>query len=98
MSIILPVGVFWKKMFFGQSGSGDKIDESLMINNDGEAKRTDSDNVEVSTFPSKVNVTGLVKRYHAKAEKPAVDNLNLSMYESEIFCLLGHNGAGMYAE
>lgn len=24
----------------------------------------------------------------------AVDNISLSLYESQIFCLLGHNGAG----
>jgi ATP-binding cassette, subfamily A (ABC1), member 3 len=24
----------------------------------------------------------------------AVDNLSLSVYESQLFCLLGHNGAG----
>lgn len=28
----------------------------------------------------------------------AVDRLNLTMYEGQIFCLLGHNGAGMCIE
>ena len=95
---------FWKRIFLGRSGSDDEIhEESLSTHTDGRAKQTDDnnveqtndDNVEVSNDPSKVNVTGLVKKYHAKAEKFAVNNLNLSMYESEIFCLLGHNGAGM---
>ena len=82
---------FWKGIFFGHS-------ESLSTSTDNEAQQTDSDDVEVSNRPSKVNVIGLVKKYHAKAEKVAVDGLNLSMFESEIFCLLGHNGAGMFTK
>jgi ABC-type multidrug transport system ATPase subunit len=27
-------------------------------------------------------------------EKKVIDNLSINFYESEIFCLLGHNGAG----
>ena len=29
-----------------------------------------------------------------KGQNVAVDNLHLTMYEGEIFALLGHNGAG----
>lgn len=45
---------------------------------------------------AKVFVNDLVKQYHTgKTEyPPAVDGLNLTMYESQITALLGHNGAG----
>jgi len=41
-------------------------------------------------------VRGLRKDYTngAGITVPAVNNLNLTMYEGECFCLLGHNGAG----
>ena len=54
----------------------------------------ENENVEISNGIPKVEVSSLMKRYHAK-KAAAVDNLDLSMFESEIFCLLGHNGAGM---
>jgi ABC-type multidrug transport system ATPase subunit len=49
-----------------------------------------------------VRIRGLTKSFKKNGsgafEKPvwfkAVDGLNLDMYEGEIFCLLGHNGAG----
>jgi ABC-type multidrug transport system ATPase subunit len=55
--------------------------------------------------PSAVSITGLSKRFKAKAEGvekqadktkwlKAVDNLSLDMYEGQITALLGHNGAG----
>ncbi|CAJ1947143.1 unnamed protein product [Cylindrotheca closterium] len=44
----------------------------------------------------KVQIRGLVKQYFKgkTAFPPAVDGLNLTMYESQITALLGHNGAG----
>ena len=42
-----------------------------------------------------LKVRGLYKRFDTPdGVKTAVNNLNLTMYEGEIFCLLGHNGAG----
>jgi len=42
-----------------------------------------------------LKVKGLFKRFDTPdGVKVAVNNLNLTMYEGEIFCLLGHNGAG----
>ena len=38
-----------------------------------------------------VQVNGLVKRF---GELNAVDNVSFSIYEGQVFCLLGHNGAG----
>lgn len=42
----------------------------------------------------RVFINNLVKRYNNKAPKPAVNDLNLTLYESQIVGLLGHNGAG----
>ena len=42
---------------------------------------------------AKVVITGLVKRWQ-KRGRPAVDGLSLELYENQITCLLGHNGAG----
>lgn len=41
----------------------------------------------------KVYIKNLTKQYNKKA-KPAVNNLDLTLYESQITALLGHNGAG----
>ena len=38
-----------------------------------------------------VQVNGLVKHF---GDVNAVDNISLSIYEGQVFCLLGHNGAG----
>ena len=38
-----------------------------------------------------VHIRGLTKKF---GEKTAVDDLALSMYEGQVFALLGHNGAG----
>ena len=48
--------------------------------------------VDDSLVP-KVQIKNLVKVYK-KGLKPAVNNLSLSLYEDQITCLLGHNGAG----
>lgn len=48
--------------------------------------------VDESLVP-KVRIQNLVKAYK-KGLQPAVNNLNLSLYEDQITCLLGHNGAG----
>lgn len=54
-----------------------------------------SENVEEvrKDLRAKVEILDMTKRYQKKAPK-SVDGLNLKMYEDEITCLLGHNGAG----
>ena len=58
----------------------------------------DSADFEPVTDPSwipRVVIDDLVKRYSKKPDiPPAVNHLNLTLYESQITCLLGHNGAG----
>lgn len=49
--------------------------------------------VEYVSAEPKLQISSLVKIYNPK-KPPAINGLNLSMYESEITCLLGHNGAG----
>lgn len=45
----------------------------------------------------RVEIQDLVKRYNKNlAAPPAVNHLNLTLYESQITCLLGHNGAGEF--
>jgi len=53
--------------------------------------------VEAVTDPAlipRVFINDLVKNYNSKAPKPAVNHLSLTLYESQITALLGHNGAG----
>jgi hypothetical protein len=40
----------------------------------------------------RVFVHDLVKMYSKKQPKPSVNHLNLTLYESQITALLGHNG------
>jgi ATP-binding cassette, subfamily A (ABC1), member 3 len=40
----------------------------------------------------RVIINNLVKRYNKKQVKPSVNHLNLTLYESQITALLGHNG------
>jgi len=37
---------------------------------------------------------GLIFQKFSKKQRPAVDKLNIDMYEGDITALLGHNGAG----
>jgi ABC-type multidrug transport system ATPase subunit len=65
---------------------------------DSKGYEVESEDVEPVTDPllvARVSIHALVKRYSRKHDDPpAVNNLNLTMYESQITCLLGHNGAG----
>ncbi len=40
-----------------------------------------------------IKVMNLKKKF-PNSQKPALENINLAIFEKEIFCLLGHNGAG----
>jgi ABC-type multidrug transport system ATPase subunit len=55
-------------------------------------------NIEVvddQSFVPKVVVSDVVKQYKKTSTyPPAVNHLTLTLYESQISCLLGHNGAG----
>ena len=59
-------------------------------------KCSQNPNVEKAddSLTPQVFIQHLVKDYNTKGQKPAVNDLNLTMYESQITCLLGHNGAG----
>jgi ATP-binding cassette subfamily A (ABC1) protein 3 len=41
-----------------------------------------------------VSVRGLSKSFGFNGSFKAVDNLGFDMFENQVFCLLGHNGAG----
>jgi len=60
------------------SGYDDQIEEGIVEGTNNEAK---------------LRIQNLIKIYNPK-KAPAVNGLNVSMYDSEITCLLGHNGAG----
>eukprot|EP00546_Thalassionema_frauenfeldii_P021997 CAMPEP_0178898090 /NCGR_PEP_ID=MMETSP0786-20121207/2129_1 /TAXON_ID=186022 /ORGANISM="Thalassionema frauenfeldii, Strain CCMP 1798" /LENGTH=2244 /DNA_ID=CAMNT_0020568753 /DNA_START=187 /DNA_END=6921 /DNA_ORIENTATION=+ len=72
---------------------------SLYRTNSGKASQkvlSDQDNFEPvidDTLTPTVFIRNLSKSYNKKA-KPAVHDLTLTLYESQITCLLGHNGAG----
>ena len=57
-----------------------------------------SEDIEKVTDPrlrARVQIENLVKQYTKNsAVPPAVDKLSLTLYESQITALLGHNGAG----
>jgi len=63
---------------------------------DIEENSSDVEPVKDTNLLPKVQIRGLVKQYSKgkTAFPPAVDGLNLTMYESQITALLGHNGAG----
>lgn len=86
---------YWKSMFccfrtIPQASPGVPIGADV--------QSEDSANYETVTDPSwvpRVVIDDLVKRYNRKpGTPPAVNHLNLTLYESQITCLLGHNGAG----
>jgi ABC-type multidrug transport system fused ATPase/permease subunit len=62
------------------------------------AEAEQSDDFEAVRDPSwvpRVVIRNLTKKYGRKKDvHTAVDNLNLALYESQVTCLLGHNGAG----
>lgn len=60
-------------------------------------RNTNVNSIEPVNDPAllpRVFINDLVKRYGKKDTKPAVNRLNLTLYESQITALLGHNGAG----
>ena len=83
---------FWKEALRVGSDAGDH-DETSHGFGDSTARDIEDGTVEAVPSQAKLNIRNLVKIYNPK-KPPAINNLNLSMYESEITCLLGHNGAG----
>ncbi len=83
---------FWKEALrIGSNASNH--DETSHGLGDSTAQDIEGGTVEAVSAQAKLNIWNLVKIYNPK-KPPAINNLNLSMYESEITCLLGHNGAG----
>ncbi len=80
---------YWREVLpFSKPTSAKYVD-----GNEIHAADPEDGTVEEVSEDAKVLISNLVKIYNPK-KPPAVNNLNLSMYESEITCLLGHNGAG----
>jgi len=99
--LLLPS--YWQCIFYSCFGSSKRTGDDDMTFSSGSDVLSSvnshcDEDVEKITDPSmapKVRIKGLVKRYNTKQDVPAaVNDLNLSMYESQITCLLGHNGAG----
>lgn len=93
---------FWMGPFYGWLGFG-KSNEAVVNYNDDEFHETSNGQSTSNYFervldPSlvpRVRISHLVKQYSNSRDKPpAVNDLTLTMYESQITCLLGHNGAG----
>eukprot|EP00520_Triparma_pacifica_P008709 CAMPEP_0118657482 /NCGR_PEP_ID=MMETSP0785-20121206/14045_1 /TAXON_ID=91992 /ORGANISM="Bolidomonas pacifica, Strain CCMP 1866" /LENGTH=2195 /DNA_ID=CAMNT_0006550409 /DNA_START=65 /DNA_END=6648 /DNA_ORIENTATION=+ len=77
---------YWQS-FFPNSMDG----YNSLGNEDGGAG--ENEEAVAEGMQARVVIKNLVKQY-AGAERRAVDELTLSMYENQITCLLGHNGAG----
>ncbi|CAD8050496.1 unnamed protein product [Paramecium sonneborni] len=69
-----------KNNVFAQLNESDSESSSAMYNED----------IKMNSSPS-IIIKNLLKRF---GDLNAVDNISLHLYESQIFCLLGHNGAG----
>jgi ATP-binding cassette subfamily A (ABC1) protein 3 len=82
---------FWKEVF---PCSKNRASHETSYNSFSEADGTvEEGTVEHVSADAQLRISNLVKIYNPK-KPPAINNLNLSMYDSEITCLLGHNGAG----
>ncbi|KAL4455080.1 hypothetical protein ABPG74_006462 [Tetrahymena malaccensis] len=97
--------IWKKKQTKKQIGSSDELKENLSVNqqdNDEEINYS-TNQVDFSSAKYKeefrnvnnlsvtIKVRDLVKKF---GDFTAVDHLSLTLYEQQIFCLLGHNGAG----
>jgi len=74
----------------------DNSQNNIVNRNDvsrNDVSRSDEDNIERGYIEAQLEIMDLVKIYDPN-KPPAINELNLSMYDSEITCLLGHNGAG----
>lgn len=72
-----------------------KVQEDILVNYSGDSQDQSSaqyhEELAIRAAPS-ISITQLTKKFGPNFK--AVDRLTLSLYESQIFCLLGHNGAG----
>jgi len=66
---------------------------AVKANHGSLSDQTDFEPVTDDALTPTVFIQSLVKKY-SKAANRAVDDLTLTLYESQITCLLGHNGAG----
>uniref|UniRef100_A0A8C6M0S8 ATP binding cassette subfamily A member 12 n=1 Tax=Nothobranchius furzeri TaxID=105023 RepID=A0A8C6M0S8_NOTFU len=82
---------FWTNLFSNNGSRGSKglLFSNIMKNQPSTlAHQTGEDFLEL---PVGVELHGLTKMY---GDKAAIQNLNISFYESHVTSLLGHNGAG----
>mmetsp|Transcript_4477 Transcript_4477/g.10555 ORF Transcript_4477/g.10555 Transcript_4477/m.10555 type:complete len:2546 (+) Transcript_4477:319-7956(+) len=86
--------LFLPSYWLGECAKKDGGNAKIVSDIDDESPDVEAVN-DTSLLP-KVQIRGLVKQYFKgkTAFPPAVDGLNLTMYESQITSLLGHNGAG----
>lgn len=83
---------YWKSFFIIPPSAP----ELCIVGADAQMEEAENyEPVTDSSWVPRVVIDDLVKRYNKKPDvPPAVDHLNLTLYESQITCLLGHNGAG----
>lgn len=84
---------FWSGVFgFRLSRTQDSSFDGVRSDDNGSNFET----VRDEDFTPKVFIENLLKQYKKRgpASAPAVDHLNLTLYENQITALLGHNGAG----
>eukprot|EP00980_Cylindrotheca_fusiformis_P001021 scaffold276_cov132-Cylindrotheca_fusiformis.AAC.16 len=89
--------LFMPSYWFGNcSKKGGGKPESVADDRSAAESSPDVEQVQDVSLIPRVQIKNLVKQYFKgkTAYPPAVDGLNLSMYESQISTLLGHNGSG----
>eukprot|EP00930_Biecheleria_cincta_P035592 TRINITY_DN24474_c0_g2_i1.p1 TRINITY_DN24474_c0_g2~~TRINITY_DN24474_c0_g2_i1.p1 ORF type:complete len:1946 (-),score=303.44 TRINITY_DN24474_c0_g2_i1:87-5924(-) len=92
---------YWKEVFGCSSALGESQSDDHDAEDPGEAadlfEAESAEHLKALRDTNKVvSIRGLRKDFvkDSGVVLKAVDNLNLTMYEGECFCLLGHNGAG----
>jgi ATP-binding cassette subfamily A (ABC1) protein 3 len=84
---------FWKGVF-GFSKNPTQATTFDVVRSDDHGSNVET--VHDKDLTSKVFIKNLLKQYKTRGATiaPAVDHLNLTLYENQITALLGHNGAG----
>lgn len=87
---------FWREAFcFTKKSTLDYVDAVDARGSQKHQTNIEDGTIEHVSADANLQILNLRKIYNPK-KPPAINDLNLSMYDSEITCVLGHNGAGKF--